>query len=407
MENLEKGKKVPDVIINKLNTMKKLILLVWVVFMVLPAFAQKTESPVFPYAENGKWGLINKEGKIVLKPKYKDISLFNTPPWKARFAVVTDEKGLKGALNPKGKLVTKINYQYVDVQSKGKYLIVRSPEGAYGLVKTKNKKEVFKTEYKSISRFRGSKMGLSIIQKGDKYGCINGDGKMIAEPVYAAAEIKGGYLDYPDIKLTKEDGTPAILDCWGEPIKKKKARGGTTYDDEEEIHFVDQAIEEETVVNKAPTVTNRKIKVAGRPAIEVTVASFGQKRQNVTNIDTIYGMDEVKKVYMNYQGPRGRAADIIIGSKDGKMGIVNYKNDVLVPLEYDAIEEKGARNYFLLKKGDLVGLANYKGKQLLDPLFSKIKIKNFTPTYHVKIGNYEGYADKRGHVYLPAKAFLK
>ena len=46
---------------------------------------------------------------------------------------------------------------------------------------------------------------------------------------------------------------------------------------------------------------------------------------------------------------------------------------------YDAIQEKGSRSYFSLKKGALVGLANYKGKQILDPLYSKIKVKNFTP----------------------------
>jgi hypothetical protein len=391
----------------KFNAMKKFLLLVLVAVLTLPALAQKAESPVYPYAENGKWGLINKEGEIVLKPKYPNISLFNSPPWEARFAVVTNEKGLKGALTPKGKLAAKIKYQFVDVQSKGKYLIVRNPEGAYGLVKTKNKKEVLKTEYKSISRFRGSKMGLSIVQKGDKYGCINEDGKMIAEPVYTAAEIRGGYLDYPDIKLTKEDGTPIILDCWGEPLEKKKARGGAVYDDDEEIVFEDQSIEEESAVNRAPSITHNKINVGGKSAFEVSVVSIGQKRQTVTNKDTIFGMDEIKKVYISYQGPRGRAADIIIGSKGGKLGVFNNKNEVLVPLEYDAIEEKGSRSYFILKKGDLVGLANHKGKQILDPLYSKIKIKNFIPTYNVILGSFEGYADRNGHVYLPAKAFLK
>lgn len=383
--------------------MKKNLLLFLTLMMTFSVFAQNDLPAVYPYAENGKWGVINKEGKIILKPKYKEISLFRNAAGKKALATVTNEDGLIGSINRKGKLAAKIKYSYVDVNGKGDLVIVKSPEGLFGLVSTKNKKELLPTEYNSINRFRGQKMGLSIIQKGDKYGCINEEGTIIAQPIYKSARILNGYSDFPDLKLVDENDQNKVMDCWGGPVKKNS--GSRAMDDE--VVFEDMTIEEADEVPKGPEVSSKKVTIDGQPGFVITTTYTNYQRKKTVVKDTILGIDKIEKIYKRYFSQRGHAVEMVIAKKDGKTGIVSGKNEILTPFEYDSITEKGGRSYFIIKKGDKMGLATNKGKKLLDAIYDKIKIKDRAPTYTVVKGNFEGYADRKGHVYLPARAFSK
>lgn len=380
--------------------MKKFIFFLWTILMIHPLIAQEKMAPVYPYAEKGKWGAIDKSGKILIKPKYKEISVFVRSDESNALATVTDDEGLQGAINRKGKLAAKIQYKFVDLDGKGDYLIVRNTDGLYGLVKTKNKKELLKTEYKMIKRFRGAKLGVSIIQKQDgKYGAINDQGKIIAEPIYKKAFLKDAYGEYPDVKLIKEDDSSLVLDGWGEPVKKNKDRVG---DEDDEMVFEDMMIEEAPPAPAPPSSHTRMIEVDGQKAIEFTTAYNGK---TTPGKDTIVGIDQVVKIYHRYQSGRGYCVDYVIVKKDGKIGILNYDSEILTPIEYDRIAEKGGRNYFELIKDGKKGVADRKGKLFFDAQFDAVKLKAFDPIYLVKIGQYEGYADKTGHVYLPEKAF--
>jgi hypothetical protein len=351
--------------------MKKLILILLVSAICFPLMAQNDLPPVFPYAENGQWGAIDKTGKVVIKPKYKEISLFVDNNKEKALARVTNEEGLQGAIKRNGKLAAKMRYGFVDLNGKGKYVIVKNPEGLYGLVKTKNRKEILKTEYKSIRRFRGGKMGVSIINKAGKYGAINERGKIIAEPIYKKAELKDAYKDYPDVKLTREDGTAFVMDCWGDPVKKTSA---SSIEDDDLI-FEDMAIDEEEAGPPPPRSTTTKIDVNGQQALEFTTTYTNYSGKRTAVKDTLTGIDQVIKVYHRYYSDKGYGVDYVIAKKDDKTGIINSNNDILTPFEYDKITEKGGRNYFELMKGDKKGAASRNGKLLFDARFEAMKLK--------------------------------
>ncbi|MCB0652743.1 MAG: WG repeat-containing protein [Saprospiraceae bacterium] len=378
--------------------MQKYILSLLLLSGVVGLFAQAELPPVYPYAENGKWGVIDKEGKILVKPKYQKISLYTREDQANAIASVTNDQGLQGAINRKGKLVAKIKYQFVDLDGKGDFLIVRNPEGLYGLVKTKNKKEILKTEYKSIGRFQGEKMGVSVIRKGEWYGAINEAGKLIAEPVYQSIKVRDAYGEFPNLRLTREDGSAIAIDCFGEPVKK--GAPGHAYDDDDLI-FDDLMVEESPAEANPPQTTFKKIKVGDKEAFEFMTTYAG--RPNKTVLDTISGFDEVVEVYRNYTSARGYGVDIVMGKKDGKFGIVHHSGEVLTPFEYDVIREKGGRSYFELQKGDLFGVAARSGKRLFDATFSRVKFLNFNGVFLVQTGPFEGYADRTGHIYLPGE----
>ncbi len=381
--------------------MKKLMLTLLICVMIFPLLAQEDLSPVFPYAENGKWGAIDKTGKVVIKPKYKEISLFTRNDKRDALAKVTSEEGLQGAVKRNGKLAAKIRYGFIDLYGNGEYLIVKNPEGRYGLVKTQNRKELLKTEYKSISRFKGGKLGVSIINKDGKYGAINENGKIIAEPIYKEARLKDAYKDYPDVKLTREDGSAFVMDCWGDPVKK--TAGGSMED--EDLIFEDMMIEEAEAGPPPPKSTTRMIEIDGRQCLEFTTTYTNYQRKRTEVKDTIAGIDQVIKVYHRYYSDKGYGVDYVIAQKEGKTGIINNNGEILTPFEYDMVTEKGGRNYFELIKGDKKGAASRQGELLFDARFEAMKLKNYSPVFWVKTGNFEGYADKDGHVYLPKKAF--
>lgn len=376
--------------------MKKFCLLLLIVLGLTPIIAQEALPPVFPYAENGKWGAIDKEGEILIKPKHNALSLFTRADQPNALATVTNEEGLMGAVDRKGKLKAKIKYKYVDLNGKGDYLIVTNQDNLYGLVKTKNKKEILKTEYKSIRRFRGAKLGVSIIRKGDKYGAINENGKLIAEPIYRRAELKDAYKDYPDVKLTREDGSAFVMDCWGDPVKKT-ARGGMVDD----LIFEDQMIEEAPESPPPPKSATRMVEMDGQKALEFTTT---YNRKTTPEKDTIIGIDQVVKVFHRYKSGVGYCVDFVIAKKGDLTGIVNYQNEVLTPFEYNSIRQRGGRNYFELKKGEKKGAASRKGELIFDARFDTMKLHSNYTVFNVKIGNYEGYVDREGHIYLPEKA---
>lgn len=379
--------------------MKNFCLLLLIVFGVTPLIAQEALPPVYPFAENGQWGAIDQDGKILVKPKHTSISLFVRADQANALATVTDEEGMMGAIDRKGKLKAKIQYKYVDMNGKGDYLIVTNADNLYGMVKTKNKKEILKTEYKSIRRFRGGKLGVSIIRKGNKYGAINENGKLIAEPIYQKAELKDAYKDYPDVKLTREDGSAFVMDCWGDPVKK--TAGGSRDDD---MVFEDQMIEEAPAPPPPPKSKTRMIEVDGQNATEFTTTYNGK---TTPEKDTILGIDQIVKVFHRYQSGRGYCVDYVIAKKGDLTGIINYQNQILTPFEYNSIRQRGGRNYFELKKGEKKGAASGKGELIFDARFDTMKLHSSRSAFRVKIGNYEGFVDRLGHVYLPEEAFNK
>ena len=80
--------------------------------------AQKAEPPVFPYAENGKWGLINKAGKWILPNEHSKIGEFN------KNGTISAAKSLKGQhlyalISTTGKALTKYQYSEFGELSEG------------------------------------------------------------------------------------------------------------------------------------------------------------------------------------------------------------------------------------------------------------------------------------------------
>ena len=119
---------------------------------------------------NGKWSLLDKEGKVIIPLKYDDISDIDKET-ESVFYVVKDEKA--GLVNMKGEEITPISYDAINEGEKGVFILTQGNfRGA--LFK---QKILVPPIYESISSY-GIKTGLYKNMKPDRmYYDAQRDGK--------------------------------------------------------------------------------------------------------------------------------------------------------------------------------------------------------------------------------------
>ena len=119
---------------------------------------------------NGKWSLLDKEGKVIIPLKYDDISDIDKET-ESVFYVVKDEKA--GLVNMKGEEITPISYDAISEGEKGVFILT---QGNFRGVLFKQKILVFPI-YESISNY-AIKTGLYKNMKPDRmYYDAQRDGK--------------------------------------------------------------------------------------------------------------------------------------------------------------------------------------------------------------------------------------
>ena len=216
------------------------------------------EKSVLKYEKDGKFGLIDFEGKEITKPIYESID--GLPYKEGELLVKQDEK--YGVINIKGNKLVDIKYDKITVDGyytsennykfagyiisnttdegyrygyinyNGKLLldseynelsrvigieddknayILCAKNGQYGIVK--NDEELIPNEYQSIEYDESNK--LFTIEKSKKFGIANLDGNIIVPTEYNQIDITGIYLyaqNSQGITVYNSDGTQVNID---------------------------------------------------------------------------------------------------------------------------------------------------------------------------------------------------
>ena len=216
------------------------------------------EKSVLKYFEQGKYGLVNFEGKKITKPIYDEIEAL---PYKEgellvkqddKYGVVNikgnklinieydqiaidgyyeSENGYKnsgyivsnktqegyryGYIDNKGKLILEIEYndlfRITEIHDNENIYLIASKNGQYGM--TKNGEDVIKNEYQSIEYDDAN--DLLVIERSKKYGIANLEGKIIVPTQYNQIDITGIYLyaqNEQGTTIYNSNGTEANID---------------------------------------------------------------------------------------------------------------------------------------------------------------------------------------------------
>lgn len=275
-----------------------------------------TEVSNFKYYmlnQNGKYGIIDTSGNIVIEPIYDTIKLPN--PEKAIF--ICELNGKKIIVNEKNE---EIFTKYEEVEAiplngivsnvpYEKQVLKYKKDGKYGLI-TYDEKEITKPIYEEIQSLENKESEL-LVKKDGKYGVINSKGARLIKEEYDNIIGDGFYTYNEKYKFS------------GYIVSNKTSQGYR-------YGYID---------NKH------------KKTLEVEYNSIDRIIENV---------DENE--------------NILIVSKNGQYGIVK-NNKILINYTYQGIEYDKNNKLFELQKNVKYGITDYNGKEIIPVEYIDIEIK--------------------------------
>lgn len=340
------------------------------------------EENVLRIKKNGKYGLIDLNGKEVLGCEYDKIE---TLEGIENSLVIT--KGDKvGIVNNKGSIIVEPNYKEVknlgETYKEG-YITI-DEQGRYGLVST-TKKQLLENKYEEIEQVylpsyylikEAGKLKLInssgdiileegfddiksvttrgiIYTKNNLYGEINTSKETLIEPKYQyLKEEKDG------IYIAKQNDKYGIIDA-NEDIKIPFDYAGITYNEKSDLFIAEDAEYKTSIIDK-----NYNVKVTG------ILSEINTEKEYIRMRVT----DEYK--YYNFNCEEKSNTEILkdntlfLSKKDGKYGYVDKKGNVVVDYIYDDATEQNEYGFVAVKKNGLWGTINKEGKVILEPEYN-------------------------------------
>lgn len=272
-----------------------------------------SEYTYYQLNQNGKYGVIDTSGNIVIEPVYDNIKIPN--PEKSVFICKKDDKTI--VLNEKSE---EMFTQYDEVTA----------ISVNGIVSNLPYE-------KTVLRYKSN----------EKYGLIDFNGKIITKPIYE--DIQG--LENKESELLiKRDGKYGVINAKGAKLIKEE------YDN--------------IVADGFYTETN-KYGLSGYIVGNKTEEGYrygyiNSKLKKVLNteyniINRIIEIGQTKDVYL-------------IASKNGQYGVVK-NNKVIINYSYQGIEYDDSNKIFELQRNSKYGIANIEGKEIIPVQYSEIEIK--------------------------------
>lgn len=359
------------------------------------------EKSVLTYKENGKYGLINLEGKQITKPVYDEISSINYK--EGTFLVKQNE--LEGIINMKGKVIIKCEYESVTsdnyysengnnkqagfivskkkedgyrygyanyrgtiilnpiytqlervteiANEKGVYFIAFK-NGQAGLLK--NNKEILNYEYEDIQyNVLGS---IFVTKRNGKYGAVNQEGTTVLYPEYDNVYTGGMYLN------ALKDKDIFIFDLNGNKIETNEVSKTKT---ENANYYI--------TIDK-----NNKYKVV-------------DSKDNII-IDKDY-------TYIEYL-----PGDYFIVERDSKSGIIDSNGKSVIELKYDSISRINETDILQMETDKSKALYNLNMKEIVSMDNAIVKEVKDEKSYILLYSDTDfKYLDKEGNILTSQNLF--
>ena len=306
-----------------------------------------TEIDYMVFNENNKFGVINKNGDIVVEAKYDEIQIPN--PSKPLFICMYNYDAEKKQYNIKvfNDKSEQILYQYVVVEAiklnsgisqipYEKSVLKYMDKGKYGLIDFDGK-IIAKAKYDEISSFDFNE-GLLIVKNDNKYGIININGATVIKEKYDAIESDGYYEE-------------------GQEYQKSGYITGIKEGNNIKYGYISR--------NRKQILKEKFDQIARIPnqeknddiyliTIENGKAGFYKNDKNI-----------VKNEYEDIAYDSNN--NCLILQKDSKQGIADLNGNVVIPIKYDNIYISG--KYINAQDGKNMEIYDYSNKQ-------KIELKN-------------------------------
>lgn len=337
------------------------------------------EDDVLRVEKDGKYGLINFEGKEVLPCDYDEITALKG----VTNNLLVKKDGKVGLVNEKGQTI--VNTEYKDIKTlkegyKNEYIIVND-NNQYGIISTTGT-VIIEPKYEDVKYLNNSEMFA--IKDAGVWKLINKDNQVLIDGGYdniieakgenVVVEKGGKYgvvttkneekipVEYEQIKYTfsiyyiaKTGGKYGIINLNNEQVKDFNY---INMDYVEKGDFIQADVSDtETVVFD----NNLSEKING------IVSEINQEKGYIK----VYTNNEYK--YYNFKFEEKKSSDILtsnnlfLSKKDGKYGYVNKEGKVIVDYIYEDGTEQNSCGFAAVKKDGVWGSINKVGAVELEP----------------------------------------
>ena len=343
------------------------------------------EDNVLKVQKDGKWGVINYDGKVLLNTEYDSIESVQG----IKNALLIKKEGKYGVADNEGKII--LDTIYTEITNLGKDnrsgYIVKNDEGLYGIVDA-SKNTILENKYEEIEKIYGN--DLYVVSQNGKQKVVNKDGQDV---------LTEGFDQITNILKTKDSGVIytsngkyGIMTLTGE-IKieaqydnlveakanvfiatKDNKRGIIDIDNQEKVPFDyntityneigDIYVAEDENYNSQVMNNQFEVKQTGI-LIEInTDSGYFVLRQN----------DEYK--YYNFKFEEKNKKDILtnhtlyVDKKDNQYGYVDKDGNVVIEYMYDDATEQNEYGFAAVKKDGKWGAINNKGEVIQEPTYN-------------------------------------
>ena len=337
------------------------------------------EDDVLRVEKDGKYGLINFEGKEVLPCDYDEITALKG----VTNNLLVKKDGKVGLVNEKGQTI--VNTEYKDIKTlkegyKNEYIIVND-NNQYGIISTTGT-VIIEPKYEDVKYLNNSE--TFAIKDAGVWKLINKDNQILIDGGYdniieakgenVVVEKGGKYgvvttkneekipVEYEQIKYTfsiyyiaKTGGKYGIINLNNEQVKDFNY---INMDYVEKGDFIQADVSDtETVIFD----NNLSEKING------IVSEINQEKGYIK----VYTNNEYK--YYNFKFEEKKSSDILtsnnlfLSKKDGKYGYVNKEGKVIVDYIYEDGTEQNSCGFAAVKKDGVWGSINKVGAVELEP----------------------------------------
>ena len=341
--------------------------------------------------------VINKNGREILT-NYAGIQAIEnsdgTDIWYENNILKFEQNGKYGLIDFKGKLI--LNAEYNDIyalEGIQKNLIIEK-DGLKGLVNTSMGEVIIKPEYSEISTLTQTYENGYIVQKDGKYGVISADAKIVLEPIYEGikhvtsngyyAVVQAGRTNLVDSRgqMVLNSGFDDIEEINGEniTIQTNDLRGVIKIDG---TKMIENQYEDLKYIYNNYYIAKKNgkygvISTAGDTVIDFTYTGMEYSK----TADFIQAEKENYKTDLINREFHVAVEDAIVSELNLEDGYMRVRTNDSYEYYNFKFEKKSAqevlttRTLFLVKENGKYGYENKKGERIVDCLYDDAKEQN-------------------------------
>lgn len=340
------------------------------------------EENVLRIKKNGKYGLIDLNGKELLPAEYDEITVLEGI--ENSLIIKKDEK--VGLVNDTGSVIIDANYKEIkglgDTYKDG-YITI-DEQGKYGLISA-TKKQILENKYDEILQVPLKE--YYAIKENGKQKLINSNGEVLIDSgfdeikstttngiifvkdnLYGEMNTSGEVtikVDYQELKevkeqiyIAKQNNKYGIIDGLGNGLTAFEY-DGMTYNEKADLFFADDSEYKTSIIdNKYDVKTTGILSEVNtdeeyiRMRISDEYKYYNLKGEEISNIQAL------------------KNNTIFLDKKDGKYGYVDKKGNAITEYIYDDATEQNKYGFVAVKENGLWGALDKEGKEVIEPKYN-------------------------------------